>query len=96
MRRAYGDRIFTRLFEEAVAFFKAVGIASIHCLAEDYFRERRVPLDTIVDNVIALDLKAERGALKRTLTIVKARMGAVDNREHELMLLNGRPCILTG
>jgi len=79
--------------KEAINFFKSRGITSVECLAEDYFKEHKASLDTSVDNIIALDFKIEDKALKRTLLIIKARMGAVDIKERELILLSGKPMV---
>ena len=95
LRRVFGDRVFLRIIEEAASFFKSYGMTALMCLAEDYFKERRATLDTLMDNVIALSLNMQSGELKRYLTIIKARMGAVDTREHEVILLDGRPAIKT-
>ncbi|RLF09139.1 MAG: hypothetical protein DRJ69_05190 [Thermoprotei archaeon] len=95
LKRVFGERVFLRIMEEAMSFFKSYGMTSVCCLAEDYFKERGATLGTMVDNVIALTLNMESGELKRCLAIVKARMGAVDPRKHEVILLEGKPAIKT-
>ena len=93
LKRALGDRAFLEVTHEAMGFFKSHGMTAVVCLAEDYFKERRATMDTMMDNIIALRLSLEPGGLRRGLVVVKSRMGLADSREHEVVLLKGRPVV---
>lgn len=93
LKQALGGRAFLAVAREACSFFKAQGMTSIQCLAEDLLKGGGGGLNAIVDNLIALSLRVEGGVLKRYLTVVKARMEAASPKEHEVVLVGGRPVI---
>jgi circadian clock protein KaiC len=93
LKRVLGDRAFLEVTHEAMNFFKSHGMTAVTCLAEDYFKERGATMATLMDNIVALRLSVEPGGLRRTLTVVKARMTAADGREHEVVLIKGRPVV---
>jgi len=95
LKRYLGEEVFIDLIEEIVNFYKTQNITSIFLMSEDYEDPNRTKyLDVMVDNVIAMKLKAfDEGSLRRSLRVIKAWMSGVDTREHELVLEANRPKI---
>ncbi len=93
LQRIFDEKEFTRTIEELVMNLKNEGISTILNLSLRHGRERS-SLETLVDNVILIDLHFEGTKLERRVMLLKSRMNIVKGEWHRLVLdQRGRPVI---